>query len=77
MHAPARLTGPLRSPEGKRQFLRGRYDGGGHVSQVGGPGSHLVAHLARANCLVVVPEDVTELPAGAEVDVVLIEGALQ
>jgi molybdopterin molybdotransferase len=76
LHAPARLTGPLRSPPGKRQFLRGRY-GGGEVSQVGGPGSHLVAHLARANCLVVVPEDVTELPAGAEVDVVLIEGALQ
>ena len=76
LHVPARLTDPLRSPEGKRQFLRGRY-GGGLVSQVGGPGSHLVAHLARANCLVVVPEDVTELPAGAEVDVVLIEGALQ
>jgi molybdopterin molybdotransferase len=76
LHVPARLTGPLRSPAGKRQFLRGRYDGGS-VSQVGGPGSHLVAHLARANCLVVVPEDVTELPADAEVDVVLIEGALQ
>jgi molybdopterin molybdotransferase len=76
LHVPARLTDPLRSPEGKRQFLRGRY-AGGLVSQVGGPGSHLVAHLARANCLVVVPEDVTELPAGAEVDVVLIEGALQ
>jgi molybdopterin molybdotransferase len=76
LHVPARLTGPLRSPPGRRQFLRGRY-GGGEVSQVGGPGSHLVAHLARANCLVVVPEDVTELPAGAEVDVVLIEGALQ
>ena len=76
LHVPARLTDPLRSPEGKRQFLRGRYSGG-LVSQVGGPGSHLVAHLARANCLVVVPEDVTELPAGAEVDVVLIEGALQ
>ena len=43
----------------------------------GKPDEHLVAHLARANCLVVVPEDVTELPAGAEVDVVLIEGALQ
>ena len=39
--------------------------------------AHLVAHLARANCLVVVPEDVTELAAGAEVDVVLIEGALR
>jgi molybdopterin molybdotransferase len=76
LHVPARLTDPLRSPAGKRQFLRGRY-GGGLVSQVGGPGSHLVAHLARANCLVVVPEGVTELPAGAEVDVVLIEGALQ
>jgi molybdopterin molybdotransferase len=76
LHVPARLTGPLRSPAGRRQFLRGRFDGG-EVSQVGGPGSHLVAHLARANCLVVVPEDVTELPAGAEVDVVLIEGALQ
>jgi molybdopterin molybdotransferase len=76
LRAPARLTGPLRSPAGRRQFLRGRYDNG-EVSQVGGPGSHLVAHLARANCLVVVPQDVTELPAGAEVDVVLIEGALQ
>jgi molybdopterin molybdotransferase len=72
----ARLTDGLRSPAGKRQFLRGRFDGG-VVTQVGGPGSHLVAHLARANSLVVVPEDVTELPAGAEVDVVLIEGALQ
>ncbi len=76
LRAPADLTEPLRSPAGRRQFLRGRYDGG-QVSQVGGPGSHLVAHLARANCLVVVPEDVTELPAGASVDVVLIEGALQ
>jgi molybdopterin molybdotransferase len=76
LRASARLTAPLRSPAGRRQFLRGRFDGG-EVSQVGGPGSHLVAHLARANCLVVVPEDVTELPAGADVSVVLIEGALQ
>ncbi len=76
LRAPARLTGPLRSPPGRRQFLRGYVDGG-EVSQVGGPGSHLVAHLARANCLVAVPEDVTELDAGALVDVVLIEGALR
>ncbi|MGY1884335.1 gephyrin-like molybdotransferase Glp [Blastococcus sp. SYSU DS0753] len=76
VRVPARLAGPLRSPAGRRQYLRGRYEGG-EVSQVGGPGSHLVAHLARANCLVVVPEDVTELPADASVDVVLIEGALQ
>jgi len=76
LRTTARLTAPLRSPAGRRQFLRGRFDGE-VVTQVGGPGSHLVAHLARANCLVVVPEDVTELPEGAQVSVVLIEGALQ
>jgi molybdopterin molybdotransferase len=76
LRTAATLAAPLQSPPGRRQFLRGFVDGG-RVSQVGGPGSHLVAHLARANCLVVVPEDVTELPAGAEVDVVLIEGALR
>jgi molybdopterin molybdotransferase len=76
LHTSARLSEQLRSPAGRRQFLRGRFDGE-VVAQVGGPGSHLVAHLARANCLVVVPEDVTELPAGAEVVIVLIEGALQ
>jgi molybdopterin molybdotransferase len=76
LRVPARLTSALTSPPARRQYMRGRYDAG-QVSQVGGPGSHLVAHLSRANCLVVVPEDVTELPAGAEVDVVLIEGALQ
>jgi molybdopterin molybdotransferase len=76
LRAPATLSDPLRSPPGRRQFLRGRFDAG-RVSQVGGPGSHLVAHLARANCLVVVPEEVTELPARAPVEVVLIEGALR
>ena len=76
LRVPARMTRALTSPPGRRQYMRGRYDAG-QVSQVGGPGSHLVAHLSRANCLVVVPEDVTELAAGAEVDVVLIEGALQ
>ena len=76
LRTTARLSTALRSPAGRRQFLRGRFDGE-VVTQVGGPGSHLVAHLARANCLVVVPELVTDLPTGADVDVVLIEGALQ
>ncbi|KQS73510.1 gephyrin-like molybdotransferase Glp [Modestobacter sp. Leaf380] len=76
LRTTARLVGPLVSPAARRQYLRGWFDAG-EVSQVGGPGSHLVAHLARANCLVVVPEDVTELPTGSEVEVVLIEGALQ
>ncbi|MBP0451421.1 molybdopterin molybdotransferase MoeA [Kitasatospora sp. RG8] len=65
----------LRSPAGRRQFLRGRYDAAaGVVEPVGGAGSHLVGALARADCLITVPEDVTELPAGSEVDVVLLGG---
>ncbi len=69
----ARLAADVVSPAGKRQFLRGYFDGG-NVSQVGGPGSHLLAHLARANCLVVIPEDVEKMAAGDEVEVWLLEG---
>ncbi|MEK2488463.1 gephyrin-like molybdotransferase Glp [Kitasatospora purpeofusca] len=65
----------LRSPAGRRQFLRGRYTASdGLVEPVGGAESHLVGALARADCLITVPEDVTELPAGSEVDVVLLGG---
>ncbi|WP_079008238.1 gephyrin-like molybdotransferase Glp [Streptomyces sp. XY431] len=65
----------LRSPAGRRQFLRGRYTAAdGLVEPVGGADSHLVGALARADCLITVPEDVTELPAGSEVDVVLLGG---
>ncbi|MER6303257.1 gephyrin-like molybdotransferase Glp [Kitasatospora sp. NPDC001539] len=64
----------LRSPAGRRQFLRGRYSAAeGTVEPVGGADSHLVGALARANCLITVPEDVTALPAGSEVDVVLLD----
>lgn len=69
---------PLTSPEGKRQFLRGTYEPdaapsggpGGEVVPVGGAGSHLVGALARANALIVVPEETTEVEPGTEVDVV-------
>lgn len=69
---------PLNSPAGKRQFLRGRYvppaEGGsiGTVQPIGGAGSHLVAALAHADALLVVPEETTEVPPGAELDVVLL-----
>ncbi|MGW3076850.1 MULTISPECIES: molybdotransferase-like divisome protein Glp [unclassified Kitasatospora] len=64
----------LRSPAGRRQFLRGRHSAAdGTVESVGGAGSHLVGALARANCLITVPEETTELPAGSEVDVVLLD----
>ncbi|MFI6152015.1 gephyrin-like molybdotransferase Glp [Kitasatospora sp. NPDC051170] len=64
----------LRSPAGRRQFLRGAYSpADGTVRPVGGADSHLVGALARADCLITVPEAVTDLPAGSEVDVVLLD----
>ncbi|KJK56475.1 molybdotransferase-like divisome protein Glp [Saccharothrix sp. ST-888] len=61
----------LRSPAGRRQFLRGWY-ADGEVRPVGGEGSHLVGALARANCLITVPEETTSLAPGSTVDVVLL-----
>jgi molybdopterin molybdotransferase len=66
----ARLTEDVRSIPGRRQFRRGRLDrAAGTVTLVGGAGSHLLRWLAAADCLVDLPEDVVELPAGDLVDV--------
>ena len=62
------LAAALTSPAGKRQFLRGRALPDGRVETLGGPSSHLVAALAAADVLLDVPDDVTELPAGATVE---------
>jgi molybdopterin molybdotransferase len=62
------LDQPITSVAGKRQFLRGRALPDGRVAQVGGASSHLVAALAAADVLLDVPEDATELPAGATVE---------
>jgi molybdopterin molybdotransferase len=68
------LAAPLRSTPGRRQFRRGVLDAvTGTVREVGGPPSHLLAAMARADCLFVVPEEVTELPAGAPVAVWLLD----
>lgn len=70
----ARLAADVASsPSGKRQFLRGRYDPTTRdVTPVGGSGSHLVAALAQANALIMIPETVTAVAAGASVEVVLL-----
>ncbi|MFE9909980.1 molybdotransferase-like divisome protein Glp [Streptomyces clavifer] len=63
----------LTSPSGKRQFLRGTYDAeAGTVTPVGGPGSHLIAALAQADALIVLPEDVTSAEPGTETRVILL-----
>jgi molybdopterin molybdotransferase len=64
---------PLSSPAGKRQFLRGAYAAEpGTVTPVGGSGSHLIAALAHADCLIMVPEPDTSVEPGAEVEVILL-----
>ncbi len=61
------------SPAGIRQYRRGilhrEATGGYSVSLVGGPGSHLIAAMAAANCLVVIDEEVTEVVAGSRLTV--------
>lgn len=68
----ATLTTPLTASAGKRTFARARLergDEGYRVTPVGGHGSHLQADLAAADALAVVPEDITRLDAGEDVDV--------
>ncbi|HVL83102.1 MAG TPA: gephyrin-like molybdotransferase Glp [Pseudonocardia sp.] len=71
----AALAEAMESPAGKRQFRRGVLDAvGGTVREVGGPSSHLLASMARADCLIVLPEDVRAVAAGTPVDVWLLDG---
>jgi molybdopterin molybdotransferase len=79
LHRPtvrAVLKESVTSPEGKRQFMRGTLsveDGRYVVEPVGGPGSHLLAGLANADSLIVVPEEVTAVSAGDAVTVMMLE----
>lgn len=77
--ARARLTAPVVSPPGRRSYLRAVVeemadDRGAErtVAPASRQGSHQLSALAGANAFVVVPEDVTELPTGALVEVVRI-----
>ena len=48
----------MRSPAGRRSVLRGVLDrAAGTVTPLTGQGSHQLATLARANALIVVPEE--------------------
>ncbi|ORB14499.1 molybdopterin molybdotransferase MoeA [Mycobacterium noviomagense] len=64
------LTETLTSPSGKRQFRRGVLDAAaGTVTSYGPPASHHLRWLASANCLLDIPAEVTEIPAGSQVEV--------
>ena len=67
----ATLTSGVRSPAGRRSYLRGVLDGD-QVTPLSGQGSHQIAALGRANALIIVPEADTRLPAGDSVDVLVL-----
>jgi molybdopterin molybdotransferase len=72
----ARLTKGMTSPEDRRQFMRGQAGvdaEGRYVEPIGGPGSHLIGALSEANCLIVVPEQVTALNQGDRVQVLMLD----
>lgn len=74
---PARTLAPVASSRGRRGYLRGQLmrdeDTGEYLVQAlgGTPGgsSHLLATLAEANCLLVVPETAEQVSTGELVDV--------
>ena len=69
----AELTGPLRSPAGRRSFLRGVLDrAAGKVTPLTGQGSHQIATLGKANALVVVPEWVVQMSEGDTAEVLVL-----
>jgi len=69
--AAATLTSPVRSPSGRRSYLRAVLDGAS-VTPLSGQQSHQIASLGRANALIIVPEWETQLPAGETVDVLVL-----
>jgi molybdopterin molybdotransferase len=64
------LAETLTAPAGKRQFRRGVFDATTNTVASHGPaGSHHVRYLASANCLIDIPVDATEVPAGTQVQI--------
>src|SRR5690606_20717598 len=72
-----RAAKPITGTWGRMNFARGvvtiAEDGSYQAELVGGHGSHLIGDLSRAHALVIVPSDVAEIPAGAPVDVWLLD----
>ncbi len=73
-----RLMHQLRAPAGRIQIARAvaaQDASGWHADPVWGQASHFIADLSRANALLVIPAEVTELAAGDEVEMWLLDGS--
>jgi molybdopterin molybdotransferase len=69
------LTRAVRSPNGRRSYLRGILDAPeGTVAPMTGQASHQLGALAQANALIIVPEQVVSMDAGDAADVVPLGG---
>jgi molybdopterin molybdotransferase len=71
----ARLAQPVARKDGRRHYLRVRLcetEAGHEAALTGDQGSGILNSLVQADGLAVIPEDVDHLPAGAEVEVILL-----
>lgn len=87
LRIPVTLVEPVESRPGVTQYRRAEFTGGPppadaedaaarppQVRLVGGPSSHLLGHLARADVLVELTEEDIHVPAGAERSALLLTG---
>jgi molybdopterin molybdotransferase len=71
----ARLREPIARKDGRRHYLRVRLretDTGYEATLTGDQGSGILSSLVQADGLAVIPEAADHLPAGAEVEVILL-----
>jgi molybdopterin molybdotransferase len=69
----ATLDGPVRSPAGRRSYLRGVLSADKtQVTPLSGQGSHQIAALGKANALIIVPERTESLKDGDAADVLVL-----
>lgn len=72
----ARLATPIERKDGRRHYLRVRLhrQGEGYLAELtGDQGSGILSSMVQADGLAVIPEDCSHLPAGATVQVILLE----
>ena len=75
MRLRAALEHEFTKSDGKRHFVRGileSRDGTLYVRSTGSQVSNILSSLTKANCLIIIPEDIKHLRAGEHVDVELL-----
>ncbi len=71
-------TSPIKKAPGRTEFQRGILsrgeDGQWTVRTTGDQGSGILSSMSQANCFIILPTDLGNVPAGTTVDVQLLEG---